>query len=126
MGKEYEVKEEHGRVIISEYDRSDYGYETPPISFREQIGFSCVNFSKSKKVLLTLLFDIYGFLYRIGSNRSIAFFVGILQLFTYNFFGIIWLVDLISVIATGEICFLKRIEKFESYEELKRQGKKLK
>ena len=126
MGKEYEVKEEYGRVIISEYDSRDDGYEAPPISFREQIGFSCVNLSKSIKVFLTLLFDIYGFLYRIGSNRSLAFVVGILQIFTFNFLGILWLVDLISVIATGEICFLKRIEKFESYEELKRQGKKLK
>lgn len=126
MSKEYEVKEEAGRIIISEYDGSDSGWDDlKPVSGRDNMGFALIESSRAQKITLTAVLDIYGILYRLGSNSVIAVIFGILQILTLNFCGIFWIVDLLCVIFLDDIKFLGRI-KYKDYEELKRSGKRIK
>ena len=125
MRKEYEVKEEAGRIIISECDSdTDIGDLISPVSDRDNIGFSLMESSRAEKITLTAILDIYGILYRLGSNSLIAIFFGLLQILTLNFCGLFWIVDLLCVIFAGDIKFLGRI-KYKDYEELKRSGKRI-
>lgn len=125
MSKEYEVREESGRIIISEYDSdNDIGDLISPVSGRDNMGFSLMDSSRAQKITLTAIFDIYGVLYRLGSNSLIAIFFGVLQILTLNFCGIFWIIDLLCVIFAGDIKFLGRI-KYKDYEELKRSGKRI-
>lgn len=55
------------------------------------------------KLLLVILYDIYGALYRISRGDAVGIVVGVLQLITGNFFGIFWLIDLITVIVKKEV-----------------------
>ena len=55
------------------------------------------------KLLLVILYDIYGALYRISRGDTVGIVVGVLQLITGNFFGIFWLIDLITVIVKKEV-----------------------
>ena len=55
------------------------------------------------KLLLVIVYDIYGALYRISRGDTVGIVVGVLQLITGNFFGIFWLIDLITVIVKKEV-----------------------
>ena len=55
------------------------------------------------KLLLVIVYDIYGALYRISRGDAVGIIVGVLQLVTGNFFGIFWLIDLITVIVKKEV-----------------------
>ena len=58
------------------------------------------------KLLLVVVYDIYGALYRISKGDTVGIVVGVLQLVTGNFFGIFWLIDLITVIVKKEVTVL--------------------
>ncbi len=58
------------------------------------------------KLLLVIFYDIYGALYRISRGDTLGIVVGILQLVTGNFFGIAWIIDLITVIVHKEVTVL--------------------
>ena len=55
------------------------------------------------KLLLVILYDIYGALYRISRGDAVGIIVGVLQLVTGNIFGIFWLIDLITIITKKEV-----------------------
>lgn len=58
------------------------------------------------KLLLVIFYDIYGALYRISKGDTVGIVVGVLQLVTGNFFGIFWLIDLITMITKKEVTVL--------------------
>lgn len=58
------------------------------------------------KVLLVVFGDIYGVIYRICKGDTTGIVVGVLQLVTGNFFGILWLIDLITMITKKEVTVL--------------------
>lgn len=58
------------------------------------------------KILLVIIYDIYGIVARISTGKTVPVVVGILQIFTCNFFGILWLIDLITVICHKEVTVL--------------------
>ena len=58
------------------------------------------------KLLLVIVYDIYGALYRISRGDTAGIVIGVLQLITGNFFGIMWIVDLITVILHKEVTVL--------------------
>ena len=55
------------------------------------------------KLLLVIFYDIYGALYRISKGDTVGIVVGVLQLVTGNFFGIFWIIDLVTIIAKKEV-----------------------
>ncbi len=58
------------------------------------------------KIILVILYDIYGILRRLTSGSLVGIIVGLLQIFTVNFFGIFWLIDLITVLLKKEVTVL--------------------
>ncbi len=58
------------------------------------------------KLLLVIFYDIYGALYRISKGDTTGIVVGVLQLITGNFFGIFWIIDLVTVITKKEVTVL--------------------
>ena len=58
------------------------------------------------KLLLVIVYDIYGALFRISRGDTTGIVVGVLQLVTGNFFGIFWIIDLVTVIAKKEVTVL--------------------
>ena len=58
------------------------------------------------KLILVIFYDIYGALVRISKGDTTGIVVGILQLVTGNFFGIFWIVDLVTVILKKEVTVL--------------------
>lgn len=58
------------------------------------------------KLLLVVFYDIYGALIRITKGDTVGIVVGILQLVTGNFFGIFWIIDLVTVITKKEVTVL--------------------
>ena len=58
------------------------------------------------KLLLVIFGDIYGILYRISRGDATGIVVGVLQILTGNFFGIFWIIDLITVITKKEVTVL--------------------
>ena len=62
------------------------------------------------KLLLVIFYDIYGALTRIckgiDEKDTTALVVGILQLVTGNLFGIMWIIDLVTVITKKEVTVL--------------------
>ena len=58
------------------------------------------------KLLLVIFYDLYGALYRISRGDATGIVVGVLQIITGNFFGIFWLIDLITVITKKEVTVL--------------------
>lgn len=58
------------------------------------------------KIVLVIVYDIYGIVRRITSGKTLPVIVGVLQIFTGNFFGILWLVDLITVILNKDTTVL--------------------
>ncbi|MCQ2600319.1 MAG: hypothetical protein MJ184_03050 [Treponema sp.] len=58
------------------------------------------------KILLVILYDIYGIVARITSGKLPYVIIGVLQIFTANLFGILWLIDLITVICKKNVTVL--------------------
>lgn len=58
------------------------------------------------KILLVILYDIYGILRRLTSGKLVSIIVGVIQIFTCNIFGIMWLIDLITVILNKDTTVL--------------------
>ncbi len=58
------------------------------------------------KLLLVIFYDIYGALYRISRGDTLGIVIGILQFVTVNFFGILWIIDLVTVIMHKEVTVL--------------------
>lgn len=58
------------------------------------------------KILLVILYDIYGIVARLTSGKIVPIIVGILQIVTVNFAGIIWLIDLITVLVKKDVTVL--------------------
>ena len=58
------------------------------------------------QILLVIVYDIYGALIRITRGDTAGIVIGILQLVTGNFFGIMWIIDLVTVIVKKEVTVL--------------------
>lgn len=58
------------------------------------------------KLILVIVYDVYGALYRISRGDTAGIVIGVLQIITGNFFGIMWIVDLITVILHKEVTVL--------------------
>ncbi len=58
------------------------------------------------KLLLVIVYDVYGALYRISRGDTTGIIIGVLQLVTGNFFGIMWIIDLVTVIMHKEVTVL--------------------
>ena len=62
------------------------------------------------KLILVIVYDIYGAATRIckgiDEKDTTALVVGVLQLVTGNIFGIVWVIDLVTVITKKEVTFL--------------------
>ena len=58
------------------------------------------------KILLVIIYDIYGIYRRLTSGKVLPIIIGLLQIFTGGFFGILWLIDLICVLTKKEITVL--------------------
>ena len=58
------------------------------------------------KIILVLVYDIYGILRRFTSGKPLPIIIGLLQIFTVNLAGIIWLIDLITVLFNKEVTVL--------------------
>lgn len=58
------------------------------------------------QILLVILYDIYGIFTRITSKKPLYIVIGIVQIFTANLFGILWIVDLITIILKKKITVL--------------------
>ena len=58
------------------------------------------------KLLLVIVYDIYGALIRITRGDTAGIVIGILQLVTGNFFGIFWIIDLVTIITKKEVTVL--------------------
>lgn len=58
------------------------------------------------KIILTIVYDIYGILTRLSSGKILPIIIAICQIFSVNFFGIFWVIDLITVICKKKVSFL--------------------
>ena len=58
------------------------------------------------KILLVIVSDLYGALYRISRGDAVGIVVGVLQLVTGGFFGIFLIIDLVTVILKKEVTVL--------------------
>ena len=58
------------------------------------------------KLLLVVFYDLYGSLKRISKGDTKGIVIGLLMLVTGNFFGIMWIVDLVTVILNKEVTVL--------------------
>ena len=58
------------------------------------------------QLLLVIFYDIYGALYRISAGDTKGIVIGVLQLVTGNFFGVLWIIDLVTIIAKKDITVL--------------------
>lgn len=57
-------------------------------------------------ILLVIIYDLYGIYVRITSGKPLYILIGILQIFTGSFFGILWLIDLITILLKKKITVL--------------------
>ena len=58
------------------------------------------------QILLVIVYDIYGALIRITRGDTAGIVIGILQLVTGNFFGIFWIIDLVTILVKKDITVL--------------------
>lgn len=58
------------------------------------------------KLLLVVFYDLYGALKRISKGDVKGIVVGVLMLVTGNIFGIMWIVDLVTIILKKEVTVL--------------------
>lgn len=57
-------------------------------------------------IILVIIYDIYGIFTRITSGKLVPMIIGIIQIFTGNIFGIMWIIDLITIILKKKITVL--------------------
>lgn len=67
---------------------------------------SLVGLPWALKLILVIFYDIYGALIRISKGDTAGIVIGVLQLITGNFFGIFWIIDLVTVITKKEVTVL--------------------
>lgn len=67
---------------------------------------SLVGLPWALKLVLVIFYDIYGALFRISKGDTAGIVIGVLQLITGNFFGIFWIIDLVTVITKKEVTVL--------------------
>ena len=72
----------------------------------EQFRKTLVDLPWIVKLLLVVFYDIYGSLKRISKGDTKGLVVGVLMLVTGNFFGIMWIIDLVTVILNKEVTVL--------------------
>ncbi|MBE6684999.1 MAG: hypothetical protein E7592_05055 [Ruminococcaceae bacterium] len=140
--KEWEVSynEYNDTYTVKEAKKYDYEYtpSTDP-SARERLNKRLRNKGRGGKIFLTVLFNLYGSLYRFSSNTVIGFLCGLIdivigkilpllalvQIVDYdsvNWFAvllapiILWIVDLVSIIKKNDIVFLGN-KKYKNYNE---------
>lgn len=103
--KEYKIEFNSDDSITIREVKDDWYDDTPSTdpTGRENMGSKLRNMSLAGKIILVILFDIYGIFYRIGSNSTLSVFVGLAQIFTLNFLGLFWLIDFISIIMKRDI-----------------------
>ena len=58
------------------------------------------------QILLVIVYDIYGALIRITKGDTVGIVIGVLQLVTGNFFGIMWIIDLVTILVKKDITVL--------------------
>lgn len=58
------------------------------------------------QILLVIVYDIYGALIRITKGDTMGIVIGVLQLITGNFFGILWIIDLVTILVKKDITVL--------------------
>lgn len=58
------------------------------------------------KIILVILYDIYGIVGRICSGKTVPIVIGVIQIFTGNLFGIMWIIDLVTVLVKKDITVL--------------------
>ncbi len=58
------------------------------------------------QILLVVFYDIYGALVRISRGDVVGIVVGVLQLVTGNFFGIFWIIDLVTILVKKDIVLI--------------------
>ncbi len=57
-------------------------------------------------ILLVIIYDLYGIYCRLTSRKILPKVIAILQIFTINFFGLFWLIDLITILVSKKITVL--------------------
>ena len=57
-------------------------------------------------MLLVVFYDLYGALKRLFKGDVKGIVVGVLMLVTGNFFGIMWIIDLVTIILKKEVTVL--------------------
>lgn len=57
-------------------------------------------------ILLVIIYDLYGIYVRLTGKKMLPKIIAILQIFTANFFGILWLIDLITILLKKKITVL--------------------
>ncbi len=143
--KEYEVKYDSYSKTYSVREKEDYDWEPNTDStWRERLGEKIKRIPVPAKIILTLLGNLYGILYRIGSDSTLAFFIGFADIigkfilaafisiitihpypgsyfiFFLNPFLWLWIIDIISVIIRKDIVFIKG-KKYLDYNEYKKK-----
>lgn len=68
-----------------------------------KVGEELKSLSFALKIVLVIWGDIYGIIRRVTSGKVVPVIIAIVQFFTGNLFGLIWLVDLIMMITKKEI-----------------------
>ena len=58
------------------------------------------------KLLLVIFGNIYGILYRFSKGDTKSIVIAVIMFLTGSVFGILWLVDLITIITKKEVTFL--------------------
>lgn len=59
-------------------------------------------------ILLVIIYDLYGIYVRLTAKKMLPKIIAILQIFTFNFFGILWLIDLITILLNKKITVLTK------------------
>ncbi len=153
--KEWEVSynKYNDTYTVKEAKKYDLSY-TPSTNptMREELNKGLRRMRKGWKIFLTVLFNIYGSLYRFSSNTVIGCLFGLLELtlgkalhvvifanfigslsvseygYALGFFAVllifsgVWLVDFISIIVKNDIVFLGN-KKYKNYSEYKKKKK---
>ncbi|MBP3365837.1 MAG: hypothetical protein J6K96_02455 [Treponema sp.] len=68
-----------------------------------KVGEELKSLSFALKIVLVIWGDVYGIIRRVTSGKVVPVIIAIVQFFTGNLFGLIWLVDLIMMITKKEI-----------------------
>lgn len=58
------------------------------------------------KLLLVIFYDIYGILKRLSKGDTKGIVVAIILLLTGNLCGIVWIIDVVTMITKKEVTFL--------------------